>query len=158
MPQGGRVAHCGLNPDAEKVADPPDISASGVDFLEDAVFSQGLGPEAGVGPGELFAHRGEPGPAFMVDEQVGVSGGRPLPGAVVEPGGKTDFYWPGERDFSVFEGEAAVDDIGELQAGQLAGGEGVERHQRDGERGGGVGGVERVADGVRCRGGAGRWR
>ncbi len=111
------------------------------------------------GPGELFADRGEPGRAFLVDEQVGVDAvAGHVPGAVVEPGGKTDSYRPGQRDFPVFEGEAAVDDVGELQAGQLAGGEGVERHQSDGERDGGVGGVERVGGRLRCRGGAGRWR
>jgi hypothetical protein len=125
--QGGGVAHRRLNPDPEKVTDLPDIAPIGVDLLEDAVFSQGLGPEAGVGPGELFADRGEPGPAPMVDEQVRVGGGRPLPGAVVEPGGQTDFYRPGEGDVQTIEGEPAVDDVGELQASQLTGGEGVER-------------------------------
>ena len=53
----GGVAHRGLDAEAEKVADPADISASGVDLLEDAVLSQGLGPEARVRPGELVANR-----------------------------------------------------------------------------------------------------
>ncbi len=46
----GGVAHRGLDADAEEVADPADVSAGGVDLLEDAVFSQGLGPEARVRP------------------------------------------------------------------------------------------------------------
>ena len=70
-PEGERVAHGGFDVEAEDVADAADVSAGGVDFLEDAVFSQRLGTKVGSGPGELFADRGEAGGAAPADEEVG---------------------------------------------------------------------------------------
>ena len=60
MGEGDGVAHGGVDGDAEEVADPADVAAGGVDLLEDAVFSQGLGPEACSFQGNCLPTGSEP--------------------------------------------------------------------------------------------------
>jgi hypothetical protein len=67
---------------------------------------------------------------------------------VVEPCGESWEHGRGERDDASAEVEAPVDDVGELQRADLPARESVEGDERDGERGGRVGRVERGADRV----------
>ena len=124
--QGEGVAHGGVYGEPEEVADAADVAAGGVDLGQDAVFSQGLGSQGGSVPRELFADRGEAPCADPADEEVRVDAGRPGPVAVIQPGGEAYSYRAGQADVPAVEGQASVDDVGELQPGELAGGEGVE--------------------------------
>ena len=96
MGQGLGVSHRAFDAEAEEVADPTDVSAGGVDLLEDAVFSQSLGAEVCPLPGELFADRDEPWCTDAANEQVRVDAVGPGSVAVVEPGGEPDSYRAGQ--------------------------------------------------------------
>ena len=61
--ESARVAHRGLDAEAEQVAQAPDVAAGGMDLLDYAVFAHGLCGEAGSAPGELAAGRCESGRA-----------------------------------------------------------------------------------------------
>lgn len=53
---------------------------------------------------------------------------------MVEPGGETNADGRGQRDHApVREGEAAIDDVGELHAADLEVGQAVERDDRGGQ-------------------------
>ena len=56
-----RVTRRSVDGDAEEVADATHVAAGGVDLLEDAIFAQRLGTEAGVVPGELGTDANEAG-------------------------------------------------------------------------------------------------
>jgi len=122
------------------------VDVGGVNLGEDAVLSQGLGAEPCSSPAELLADRDEPWRADPADEEVGVDAGRPGPVAVVEPGAEAYTYRASQGDVPAVEVEASVDDVGELQPGELLGREGVEGDQGDRERYGGVGRVQGLAD------------
>ena len=100
--------------------------ALALDEVPDPVFAQGLGAQGGSVPRELLADRGEARRADPADEEVRVDAGWPGPVAVIEPGGEAYSYRAGQGDVAAVEGQASVDDVGEFQPGELAGGEGVE--------------------------------
>src|SRR3546814_710141 len=159
--EGGWGALVGVDAESEGGGEGADGAWGGVDLLEDAVFAQGLGPQLGLGPGELLADGAEARCAADADEQVRVDGGGPCRGPVVEPCGEADEDGAGERDVAAVEGESPVGDVAEFELLDLLCGERVVRDERDGERGCGVGRVQRPADGGGVEGqrdgGVDRW-
>ncbi|WP_395365218.1 hypothetical protein ACHGLA_30815 [Streptomyces sp. YH02] len=142
MFQSRGVAHGACDGEPKEIADTSYVAAGGVDFLEDAVFAEGLGFDTKFDPREAPADAVRAGAGAPVDEQVRVDGGRPGPGPVVEVCRQAGAYGAGEGDGPVVDGEAAVADIGQSELLQLGTGQPVERDQRDGQCGGGVVGVE----------------
>ena len=155
---GVGVAVRAFDAESEEVADAAYVAAGGVDLLEDAVLAQGLGSEVGVLPGEGLADGTSRGARAPVDEQVRVDGVRPGSLPVVEPGGEAGPDRGGERDVPVVEGEAAVDDVGQLQLAELLAGQGVEGDQGDGERDSRGRASSARGGSRRCPAAAERWR
>ena len=132
---------------AEQVADAADVSAGGVDLLEDSVAAERLRVHAGLLPRESVAWRVEPRRGALRDEQVRIGGARPPGGAMIEPSRETHFIGLCERDAAaVRKAEAAIDDVGELDRAGRPVSECAERDDSDAERGRGVGMIQRGAD------------
>ena len=142
---GVGIAQAGSNGETEEVADSADISATGMDLLENAVLSQRLGPQRRLPPWERTADRQEAWGGAPVDEQVRVTRARPGPPSVVEPGAESREHGAGQGDGSAPEDESSVDDIGDIERAELLAGQGVEGDQGDGQCDGGIGRIERFA-------------
>ena len=146
--EGVGVAHRGVDADVEQFADASDVASAGSDFVEDAVFAQGLDRESLSSLGKASADGRESWAGLEADEKVRVDSGWPLGAAVVEPGSESRQDGFGERDETSVEVELAVADVGELEVAEFADGESVEGDERSAERGRGPWRVERVADGA----------
>lgn len=115
----GEVPGGAFDAESEEVADAADVTAGGVDLVEDSVLAQGSGSDGAVLPGEGVPARDEPRRGASVDEQVRVGAVGPGLVAVVEPGCEPALDGCGERDVAAVETEATVDDVGELEFADL---------------------------------------
>ncbi len=77
MAQGDGVAQGGVDGESEEIADAADVTSGGVDFLEDAVFSERLRFERCAFPGELATDGREAWRGFAADEQMRVDAAGP---------------------------------------------------------------------------------
>ena len=153
--EGAGVAQGCVDVDAEQFADASDVAAGGADLVEDAVFAEGLRGEADVVRGEAAADRREPGCGASVDEQVRVD--RVGPGRVLRwssQAARRGSTGAARGMLAAVDGEAAVDDVGELDDSEVLRGDARGTRRGRQRARGGVGRVERGAD----RGGVERER
>jgi hypothetical protein len=81
--EGERVAKGGMDREAEEIADPSGVTAGGLDLLEDAVSTQGLGLEICFLPRELTTDKHEAPAVFLLTNRCSLM----LPGHV-RPNGR----------------------------------------------------------------------
>ena len=141
-----RVPQGGVDAESEEVADAANVTTGGVDLLENAILSEGLGSEVCVRPGELASDGNEAWRTATTHEQVRVDAARPASRPMVKPRGEAHAHGVSEGNDATSEVEPAVDDVGELQLAELLAGQRVKGDQRYRQGDGGIGRVEGLTD------------
>src|SRR6266496_2477544 len=131
-----RVAQGRSDGEPEEGADASDISAGGMDFVEDPVGPDIARCRAEDESWQSVADGRGPQSAAEVDEYVRVGRVRPAAVAVVEVGSQPNKNGFGEQDRASVEDKSTIVDVGEVQRAQLAGAQAVEC-QQCGHRGAG---------------------